>query len=641
MEVSKVFFCKNCNIRFKYDRSLQRHIRNFHQEESFYEITSDNIQYVQKSISNDSNSVNTLDTHKSFDCKYCNSRFKYKINLRKHIMIYHKEDIVDENLQYELKLISNNGEVSGTMAYVCNICTKEFPREVYMKKHIRNFHNSTIDHECDICNKVFTSKHNLKRHRKKLHSDLDNKNIQCTILINTSKTKEPETCIIPIKEDNNIRIFTKDNNKERIVCQVCDKQFDKNKKYMLNKHMEKVHFIQPRKPIKCCVNGCSKSFNFLQHLRMHVMDPKDAGGHNCRIEKEENIFNNLKDFHQWKEDIEDKEGIKYIAHKGQKNNKDGSCTRIYFCSRSGTYCYNGTGKRSSKNQGTSKIGTYCPSTMNIYCSAEGIVKCKYYKTHLAHETSGTNIRHIQIPKRDKLFIAEKSLQGIDTKKILEELHKKCGRSAYIEHQDVLNVLRSNFVKDVERCKSSRNLEVNKIDINKYKVSSKDGAFHEVMFLQYCTCLNKCLLCGVCYHSCICDCEDYNKMPIQQMNMCKHIHAIGAVNIEKSEKRHINEACFEKEEQLLNENCVVDKKGDQLLNEICVADKKGDPLLNENCVTDKNEVHILNKNCVPERSEREKKIEEANAILSRIKSSLNKHSIEGINEIIHHIKKIET
>ncbi|CAL4205928.1 unnamed protein product, partial [Meganyctiphanes norvegica] len=338
MDSAKVFECNICKLKYERFDSLRRHIKSKHQGKNVIETPSSNvnIQDVEKS----------LDIHKLYDCNYCDMNFKYELSVQKHIRKYHQDKVVDS------EIVPN----------VCNICGKKYSNNKTVKSHIKRFHMNNNIYECTICGKVLTLKRTLKNHHKKFHPDhysnyqihavqkLHNKTDgaeKCNTEMNIIKSKEPETSSIFIVKDKSSLV-----NTNSIECQICHKKF--KTKHTLNGHIKKIHSVitnpQPN-TIKCCVSNCNNSFAKLQDFRTHLMELEEDGGHNFTIEKEELVFNNIREFVQWKEDLEENENIRYFAPRSVRKARNGSYRSNYFCHRSGKYCYKGTGKRATKSQG--------------------------------------------------------------------------------------------------------------------------------------------------------------------------------------------------------------------------------------------------------------------------------------------------
>lgn len=472
MDMHEEYPCPHCKSVYKYDQSLQRHISKAHNESHNNLDCIENINV--KSISNDTDGAQTAYLYRFFDCSYCNHKYKSNTLLQSHINKCHPEksvdDVENEDIQYFQKTVSSelDGEFSQLKEYICKICKKIYSKESYVRRHIRERHNETV-YECNICNKGFNSLWYVKKHQRTLHSVINNEYLYSKtkrLTINEGFVYECNICdqVYELKfnlekhqrelhsdiYDENLTAKKKkitinegrsvSTIDRRVECKLCNRKCATNS--TLKEHMKRLHFIKPEKSIpkiQCCENDCGVSVNTLHQLRLHLESCIEDGGHNVIIEEEEKIFDNIQEFNQWKGNIEVEENTRYSGKRSPKLQKDGSYKRIYYCNRSGYYRSKGTGKR--PNRGSSKMGGYCPSTIDISCTSNGTVKCKYFKTHRSHETSGPSQMHIRIHQRDKIFIADCIGRGVDIQNILEDLHAKGGRSGYIKRQDILNIKR--------------------------------------------------------------------------------------------------------------------------------------------------------------------------------------------------------
>lgn len=419
---SKLLECKYCETKFRYTHGLKLHIKKYHQVKSTDESTEDNGHYIQ--ITKGADII--------FVCQYCDRRFKHEGFIQKHIRTIHPGKMVAQEIRKN----------------ICDICGRTFAKVEKLRTHKRNVHNNTKEYTCNICDKLFKMKFNLMKHIKVFHPEfdcIDHAWSERDIDINTDD-KEASSAQIKVfrssePEINVIDLEYNRSKKDPVQCQICSKIL--SKKSGLKRHMEEVHLVEVTKrpkPLKCWVADCHESFHSLHRLRLHLMNAEEDGGHNWIIEEEENVFENFEEFSQWKEDVEENENLRYISLSTATKREDGSFRRVYHCSRSGKYSTSGTGKRRIKiqTQGTSKIGHFCLSSMNVHCNSLGIVTCTYFKTHHGHDTSANDIMHTRIHKRDKKFIIEKICQGVEPKKILEDLHAKGGRSAFIKLKDIKN-----------------------------------------------------------------------------------------------------------------------------------------------------------------------------------------------------------
>ncbi|CAL4163276.1 unnamed protein product, partial [Meganyctiphanes norvegica] len=163
------------------------------------------------------------------------------------------------------------------------------------------------------------------------------------------------------------------------------------------------------------------------------------------------------------------------------------------------------------------------------------------------------------------------------------------------------------------CEKAKELAVEKISADRYKVSSRSNENHEVVLFQLCSCLMKCR-CGICKHLYKCNCTDNSK------GMCKHVHAIGHFNNDSLNKFFPN---IVKNEAQMFEGDVMPVKS----NRIPTSDEYIE-----------DEEHILGHNCMPEMREREQIIKKINARLIELQNNLKTDS-NNSNVPIEHFKEI--
>ena len=85
-----------------------------------------------------------------YECDICSKTFPRDNNLRKHLIHNHKSDFVN--------LVTEK---------LCNICNKTFFSTGELKKHITRTHGNGI--KCELCQKMFSHKSNLDKHIQAIH----------------------------------------------------------------------------------------------------------------------------------------------------------------------------------------------------------------------------------------------------------------------------------------------------------------------------------------------------------------------------------------------------------------------------------------------------------------------------------------
>lgn len=91
-------------------------------------------------------------------------------------------------------------------------------------------------------------------------------------------------------------------------------------------------------------------------------------------------------FEAWKRRLEITSGYAYICRVAEKVLTNGEARSHFICHRSGVFRSEATGRRQPKKLGSNKIGTTCPSVMEVSRSvSDGKVHVEFYKTHIGHE----------------------------------------------------------------------------------------------------------------------------------------------------------------------------------------------------------------------------------------------------------------
>ena len=205
--------CPECDMVFNRTNSLNKHIYNIHKTR----LESDRVA-----------------------CKTCNSTFKAKEYLRKH-MKYKHSDKESKRWQCDvcLKYFSQQGpliihkRIHAEKQFKCNICDDKFVQKVQLKEHTERAHHigESKATTCPSCDKLFHSSSALRQHQ----------------LIHT--VEKPYTCECGLKFP--ILQYMKTHAKRK----GCNSNID-----VLN--------IENVKKIECSL--CVSSFKYPSELRMHM-----------------------------------------------------------------------------------------------------------------------------------------------------------------------------------------------------------------------------------------------------------------------------------------------------------------------------------------------------------------------------------
>ena len=117
---------------------------------------------------------------KSFQCDKCNSFFKSKQNLKRHIASVHEEkksfkcDICDYSCSQKGDLNKHVASVhEGKKPFQCNICSVNFALNAKLKEHIASVHEGKKPFQCSICDSSFSRNDYSKASRYTASSSTD------------------------------------------------------------------------------------------------------------------------------------------------------------------------------------------------------------------------------------------------------------------------------------------------------------------------------------------------------------------------------------------------------------------------------------------------------------------------------------
>ncbi|XP_054710760.1 D-ribitol-5-phosphate cytidylyltransferase-like isoform X2 [Uloborus diversus] len=163
-------------------------------------------------------------------------------------------------------------------------------------------------------------------------------------------------------------------------CSACSKVFTQQKN--LFQHMRRLHDLSPHVPGKIsCSFDCGETFRYQKQLRDHLQS-----FHELKLEKEIQDFPDNDTFETWKKKMEISSGYAYIRRISEKKLQKGEAKTHFICHRSGIHKSESKGVRKQKEMGSNKIGSTCPSTMEVSRSlSDGKVHVIFWKTHIGHD----------------------------------------------------------------------------------------------------------------------------------------------------------------------------------------------------------------------------------------------------------------
>ncbi|KAK4295181.1 hypothetical protein Pmani_032237 [Petrolisthes manimaculis] len=323
---------------------------------------------------------------------------------------------------------------------------------------------SSVFYKCGHCDKDFTRTNARKKHETKFHG----------------------------VEHERVDEAKGGDHDPSLACTVCDKTFTRidNKRA----HERNQHGVKPqprpitsgkdkRRPTSVKCKECNEAYRTLDNYREHLLHK-----HQIETHKTFHEFTSQKEFLAWKGSVEMEVGVNYTAHAGSWRTGEGS-KQIFYCRRSGVKpatqdTCTSKKKRAQKKQGSSKLGLYCTSSMEVL-RCDGTIRVTLYTDHHDHQLGPPHLVHMVLPKSEKDKIAGMITQGIERYKILEQVRKASGenRTSIVERKDIENIIAEYGLNESQ----SRHTD-----------------------------------CQVCKCMYICSCDDN---AAERKNPCKHIHTV--------------------------------------------------------------------------------------------------------------------
>ncbi|XP_041450736.1 oocyte zinc finger protein XlCOF6.1-like [Drosophila obscura] len=180
-----------------------------------------------------------------YKCRHCPKSFKHKSNLQLHI----RSETADR-------------------PFKCSHCCRSFKQSAYLRMHIIRIHTSeTPNHQCPQCTRAFPEESNLKRHMRMHTEERPHKCSECS-----------KSFIHKYKLERHVSTHSKDRPYK---CSHCSKSYKQNKHLIAH-----IHHIHPaeeeaaskeeqkkanesvERPYLC--THCSKLFKQHKHLISHI-----------------------------------------------------------------------------------------------------------------------------------------------------------------------------------------------------------------------------------------------------------------------------------------------------------------------------------------------------------------------------------
>jgi len=269
----KSYHCDICNAKFKFRKTLLRHVENVHEtrnacekketkkEKKYYceEVdcvkTFTSLVRLNKHLKNTHNiDTRTELTSKAFQivkCPFCQDEFKVaegklgNHRLRRHLKSVHMK-LEDQD---SWQLIMNE---EATESVICQTCGKSYTNQATLESHVKLMHSDITEMEsCHICGKSFKKGGSTLWGHIRTHEDGGH---ICPIC--GAKFK--------VKSYLQRHIKSHDPDCKRYECDICGDKF--TRPYLMKQHQEFTH--KKNLPFKC--NECGKCLRSNTFLKIHM-----------------------------------------------------------------------------------------------------------------------------------------------------------------------------------------------------------------------------------------------------------------------------------------------------------------------------------------------------------------------------------
>ena len=289
------FKCTQCGDGFSKKRMLELHLKQMHDmvlEKNGNLLKSDTV------IDNDNDNTKS---HKMIQCKLCEVKSGSHNIHNRHMVNFHPEDTFfckicpnrhkfanfatdlpkDQAMQIHNMIHHGQTDPENPNKVLCTLCTKKklFVIKKRIKAHVITVHyKERAKNQCTICGKLFYQPCKLKEHMEKAHLK--------------SKIHECKDCGAKFETFGKYHYhMTNFHSKEQFICEECGKNFPNKLRLTehMTSHLDRTHVCEDcglsfktekalqqhklshsEKSFKCTVPGCNKEFSGKAGVRSHI-----------------------------------------------------------------------------------------------------------------------------------------------------------------------------------------------------------------------------------------------------------------------------------------------------------------------------------------------------------------------------------
>ena len=173
----KIHECKICGEKFTFNYKLKEHTQVVHKGRRFLcpicnlkLVRKSNLRQHIKNHEKNSSSKKVIKHEKSFRCNICHHSLSTSAALNKHKYLMHLKGKLEDWEKYPEK----------EKNYLCDICTRKFTFQSRVDKHKRITHDIGAGFKCPQCPWVFPYKKQIPQHIRTEHSERE-KRYSCDI----------------------------------------------------------------------------------------------------------------------------------------------------------------------------------------------------------------------------------------------------------------------------------------------------------------------------------------------------------------------------------------------------------------------------------------------------------------------------